>query len=79
VLRGVKPSELQITDKGIDEEHLPNGAASAGEVGNVKAHGGSCQLTLKLAAGDYTLMCNIVDSMGHVHAKMGMITPFTVS
>jgi hypothetical protein len=79
VIHGAKPGDLQITDKGIDEENLPNGASSSGEIGNVKAKTGHCTVTFKLAAGDYTLMCNIVDDMGHVHAQMGMVTPFTVT
>ena len=79
VIHGAKPSDLTITDKGIDEEALPNGATSIGELGSVKAKTGHCAVTFKMPAGDYTLMCNIVDDMGHVHAKMGMITPFTVT
>ena len=79
VIHGAKPSDFTITDKGIDEEALPNGATSIGELGSVKAKTGHCTVTFKLPAGDYTLICNIVDDMGHVHVKMGMITPFTVT
>jgi hypothetical protein len=34
----------------------------------------------KLAAGDYTLLCNIVEPAGakHAHAMEGMVTAFTV-
>jgi hypothetical protein len=79
VIHGAKPSDLTITDKGIDEEALPDGASAIGELGSVKAKTGHCTVTFKMPAGDYTLMCNIVDDMGHVHVKMGMITPFTVT
>ena len=79
IVKGAKPGDLTIGDDGLDEKALPDGAEIVGEIEPFEA-GKECAGTFKLAAGDYTLLCNIVDTeMGHAHAKEGMITPFTVS
>ena len=48
-------------------------AKSVGEIGDIQP-GKTETLTLKLAAGQYELVCNIKD-----HYKMGMHAPFTVT
>ena len=80
VIEGAKPSELTIGDKGLDEDALPEGAKVLGEIEPFKGDGTVCAGTFHLAADDYTLLCNIVESSGmkHAHAKEGMITGLTV-
>jgi hypothetical protein len=79
IIKGAKPGDLTIGDEGLDEEALPEGAEVLGEIEGF-GPGKECAGTFELAADDYTLICNIADSeMGHVHVKLGMITPFTVS
>jgi hypothetical protein len=79
IVKGVKPADLTIGDEGLDEEALPEGAELVGEIEPFES-GTECAGTFKLDAGDYTLLCNVVDDeMGHVHAKEGMVTGFTVS
>lgn len=74
-------ADLEIVEGQVDEEALPDGAF----IGEVEpfAGGTSCNGAFELAAGDYTLFCNIVETAedGTVvsHVEEGMITGFTVT
>lgn len=64
------PEQLPLNaDGNIDEEKL----SSPGEKGDIAA-GDSADLTLKLPAGNYMLICNLPQ-----HFKEGMHTSFTVT
>ena len=81
IIKGAKPGDLTsaISDKGLDEEALPEGAEVLGEIEGFDS-GRECAGTFELAADDYTLVCNIVEEHeDHVHVQRGMITPFTVT
>ena len=85
LVKGAKPGALKVGDDGLDEDALPAGAAVVGEIEGVPS-GKDCTGTFELAAGDYALVCNIVENepMGDMHgmkshAQLGMITGFTVS
>jgi hypothetical protein len=79
IIKGAKPGALKVGDEGLDEAALPAGAEVLGEIEGFGS-GKECAGTFELAAGDYTLICNIVEEHeDHVHVKLGMITPFTVS
>ena len=79
IVRGATPDELEIGDDGLDEEALPDGAEVVGEI-EPFAGGETCTGTFELEAGDYALVCNIVDDHGHgAHAAEGMVTGLTVS
>jgi ABC-type glycerol-3-phosphate transport system substrate-binding protein len=78
IVKGAKPGDLTITEDGLDEEALPDGAEVLGEIEPFNS-GDDCAANFDLAAGDYTLLCNIVDEEEKVsHAKEGMVTAFTV-
>lgn len=84
ILKGVTPGAIKLTDDGVDEKTLPAGAEVLGEIEAFKA-GKKCPGTFKLAAGDYTLLCNVVEDKPMAgmqgmrsHAMLGMITGFTV-
>ncbi len=82
VVKGVTPTELPLADDGsLNEDALPEGAL-IGEVEPFPA-GETCEGTFELAAGEYTLLCNIVeeedDGTVEVHLKEGMVTTFTVT
>ncbi|HMQ26312.1 MAG TPA: hypothetical protein PKA98_10025 [Acidimicrobiales bacterium] len=74
-------ADLEIVGGQMDEEALPNGAF----IGEIEpfAGGTSCNGAFELAAGDYTLFCNIVeteeDGTVESHVEEGMITGFTVT
>lgn len=72
--------ELTVTDGQVDEEALPDGAF-IGEIEGFPA-GETCEGTFELAAGDYTLFCNIVeteeDGTLESHYEEGMVAEFTV-
>lgn len=81
LIKGVAPNDLPLAEDGsLDEEQLPEGAL-IGEIEPFPA-GEDCQATFALEAGEYTLLCNIVETEGeHVgrsHVKEGMVTVFTV-
>jgi hypothetical protein len=85
LIKGAKPGALKVGDDGLDEGALPAGAAVVGEIEGVPS-GKDCTGTFKLAAGDYTLVCNIVEDEAmsgmngmKSHAQLGMISGFTVS
>lgn len=79
IVKGATPSELTITEDGLDESALPEGAEVLGELEGFPG-GESCTGTFALDAGDYSLVCNIVEaSEDEAHAHEGMVTGFTVT
>lgn len=79
VVQGVAPDELPLADDGsLDEDALPAGAL-VGEIEPFPA-GESCSGVFELAAGEYTLLCNVVEEEDHEsHLKEGMVTVLTVT
>lgn len=81
VVRADSPEDLIVTDGQVDEEALPEGAF-IGEVEGFPA-GETCEGTFELAAGDYVLFCNILeteaDGSVESHYEEGMFTGFSVS
>jgi hypothetical protein len=82
VIMGVAPSDLPLAEDGsLDEAQLPEGAL----IGEVEPFPGgeTCDGTFELAAGDYTLLCNVVETEddGEIesHVMEGMVTAFTVT
>jgi hypothetical protein len=82
VVRGMSPTDLPLdSDGALDETALPDGAL----IGEVEAFpsGETCDGVFELAADDYTLLCNIVETEenGKVesHLAEGMVTTFTVN
>lgn len=82
IVKGDSAEALPTTAQGaMDEEKLPEGAL----IGEIEpfASGELCKGVFTLAAGNYVLLCNIVETepSGEVesHFKEGMHTPFTVS
>ena len=67
-------------DGSVDESQLPDGAL----IGEIEAYpaGETCDGVFELAAGTYTLFCNIVeeeeDGTVESHVEKGMVTTFTV-
>jgi uncharacterized cupredoxin-like copper-binding protein len=79
LVKGAKPAELTITEEGLDEDALPEGAEVLGEIEGFPS-GETCAGTFELTAGDYALVCNIVEESEHeAHADEGMVTAFTVN
>lgn len=79
VVKGT-PDSLEIVDGRVDEEALGDDAF-IGEIAPFPA-GESCTGTFALDAGDYTLLCNILeeeDGTTVSHVEEGMITGFTVT
>ena len=80
VVKGT-PDSLEIVDGRVDEEALGDDAF-LGEIPPFPAES-SCAGTFALDAGDYTLLCNILETEddGTVvsHVEEGMITGFTVT
>lgn len=80
VVKGT-PDSLEIVDGRVDEEALGDDAF-LGEIPPFPADS-SCTGTFALDAGDYTLLCNILETEddGTVvsHVDEGMITGFTVT
>ena len=62
-------------DGAVDEEGA--GIEALGEIEEF-AVSGTESITIDLAAGNYVLICNIVDAEGDAHYQMGMSTAFTV-
>jgi hypothetical protein len=81
LIEGATPDELTIGAKGLDEGKLPAGAKVLGEIEPFNGKGGVCSGVFALAAGDYTVLCNVVEPSGmkHAHAKEGMVTTLTVT
>lgn len=78
LVKGAAPEELTINGDGLDEAALPTGAAVVGEI-EPFGPGQRCRATFELAAGGYSLVCNVVDKAEReAHAKEGMVTAFTV-
>jgi hypothetical protein len=77
IVEGATPSELPITKDGLDEAALPKGARVLGEIEGFPA-GDSCNGTFELAAGDYTLLCNLTEKGIGSHARYGMVKALTV-
>jgi hypothetical protein len=77
IVQGAKPAELTVTDEGLDEDELPTGAKVLGEIEGFPG-GDECHGTFELAAGDYTLLCNITTEDVGSHAHLGMVKAFTV-
>lgn len=82
IVNGVTPTDLPLADDGaLDEAALPEGAL----IGEVEAFpaGQTCDGTFELQAGEYTLLCNIVETEENgereSHLKEGMVTTFTVT
>jgi hypothetical protein len=73
--------ELTVVDGQVDEEALPEGAF-VGEVEGFPS-GETCDGTFDLAAGDYVLFCNIVETEAdgtiESHYEEGMVTEFSVA
>jgi hypothetical protein len=80
IVRGARPADLTITHGGLDEKALPPGAEVLGEIEPFTGKGEVCSGVFALTAGDYTLLCNVVEPSGakHAHAMEGMVTAFTV-
>jgi hypothetical protein len=79
IVKGASPDQLTITEDGLDEEALPEGAEVLGEIEGFPG-GEECAGHFELAAGDYSLVCNIVEeSENEAHAHDGMVTAFTVT
>ena len=79
VVKGTPGSE--IVDGRVDEEALDAADAFVGEIAPFPADE-TCAGTFALEAGDYTLLCNIVeeeDGTTISHLEEGMITGFTVT
>jgi hypothetical protein len=80
VVKGVAPGDLPLDDDGaLDETALPAGAL----VGEIEpfAPGEVCDGVFGLAAGEYTLLCNVVereDAKTESHLHEGMVTRLTV-
>ncbi len=80
IVRAASASELPIEGGGVDEDALPEGAV----IGEIEPFGPgkTCEGTFELAAGDYVLLCNIVEEEpgGAIksHVEEGMVTSFTV-
>jgi hypothetical protein len=82
VIRGVAPGDLPLDEHGaLDESGLPDGAL-IGEIEPFPA-GEDCTGVFDLEPGDYTLVCNIVETEegGEVesHLEEGMVTTLTVT
>lgn len=75
VVKGTYVSLPKTSSGSVDEGALPAGAL-IGEVGDIDG-GGSDTLTVDLAAGDYTLFCNITGG-GSSHASRGQVVDVTV-
>jgi hypothetical protein len=79
LVKGATPGDLTITEDGLDEEALPEGAEVLGEIEGFPG-GDTCAGVFELTAGDYALVCNIVEEAEHeAHAKEGMVAAFTVT
>lgn len=79
VVRGVASDDLSVVDGKVDEAALPDGAF----IGEVEAFpaGETCSGTFELAAGSYTLFCNIVEEhegQPESHFEEGMVTTLEV-
>ena len=81
VIKGIKPGDLPTKSDGtLDESALPDGAV-LGEVDGV-GPGSTCDGTIELTAGDYSLVCNLVDEEDGTkvsHLAMGMVTELRVA
>jgi uncharacterized cupredoxin-like copper-binding protein len=82
VVRGTDPSALPTKPDGsVDEGQIPK-RDKVGETGDVKS-GKTKSKTLKLSAGSYVLLCNIIDTEpdgGQVsHFAKGMYTTINAS
>lgn len=82
IVKGDKAESLPTDAEGaLDEEKLAEGAL----VGEIEGFPGGqvCSGTFSLAAGNYVLLCNIVETEPNgekeAHFKEGMHTPFVVS
>lgn len=81
VLRAASLDELPLDDRGVlVEDRLPGGVL----VGEIEpfAAGQTCELALELGAGDYLLVCNVVEGEGGVvkaHLPLGMVRSLTVT
>lgn len=79
IVQGATPDELTITEDGLDESALPEGAEVLGELEGFPG-GESCEGSFELEAGDYSLVCNIVEEAeNEAHAHEGMVRALTVS
>ena len=82
------PHELRVVKTDLDPAALPTTSTGmldqTGEGVEVvakiapMAEGGSGELTVNLAAGNYLLVCNVYDDAG-AHFQQGMQTAFTVT
>jgi hypothetical protein len=81
IVKGVAVDDLPTdADGALDEAALPEGAL-IGEVESFPA-GETCDGTFELEAGDYTLICNLVeeeDGAMEAHLAEGMVTALTVT
>ena len=78
VVAGAPDSMPLDADGALDESKLADGAL-IGEIEPFPA-GETCAGAFELEAGDYTLLCNIIEDHDpkEVHVAEGMIAPFTV-
>jgi hypothetical protein len=66
------PEDVTLTDEGeVDETNL------VGEI-EAFAKGTECQGSFDLAAGEYTLLCALIEESGDSHYEHGMVTGLTV-
>ena len=77
IVKGAAPEDLTITEAGLDEEALPEGAEVLGEIEGFDG-GTTCAGHFDLEPGAYSLVCNIVEE-DEAHAHEGMVTAFTVT
>jgi hypothetical protein len=77
-VKGVAASAMPTDANGkVDEDKLPAGAV----IGELEAFspGKNCSATFELAAGSYTLFCNVVGAEEGSHFQNGMVTTLDVS
>lgn len=81
IVKGIAPADLPTDETGkVDEDALPDGAF-IGEIEEFEA-GGEESETFNLAAGTYTIFCNIVEEEDNgefeSHFQEGMVTQIEV-
>ena len=79
---GGEDHEVVVLEGALADVKVEDGeVVEDGLVGEIEAFPGGeeCAGTFELAAGTYTLLCAIVDEMGHNHFEEGMATEIEVS
>lgn len=86
---GLSPHDFIVIRTDIDPDNLPTrqdgsvdlGAGGLDVTGQIEPFSGGLErsLTVRLEAGAYALICNIVESDGTSHYQRGMLAGFTVA